>query len=102
MTERGRASRREEGAVGVAKERERDGGSKRACVIIRCERRLSIRLRSQNKRSGTRGQRTRRKTRAEEKRKKREGARLARGRDTRNIPRVEDEGKEEKEWLCRI
>lgn len=86
MTECGRASRREEGAVGVAGEREGDGDSKRACVIIRCERRLSIRLRSQNKRSGTRGQRTRRKKRAdEEKRKKKEKKPDQRGEETHEI-----------------
>lgn len=34
--------------------RRRRRRSERACVIIRCERRLSIRLGSQNKRSGTR------------------------------------------------
>lgn len=101
MTACGRTSRRED-AIGVAGEREGDGSSKRACVIIRCERRLSIRLRSRNKRSSTGGQMMWRKKRANEERKKRGRIRLARGRDTRNIARTEDEEKEEKEWPHRI
>lgn len=83
MTECRRTSRREEDAVGIAEEG--DGGSKRACVIIRCERRLSIRLRSQNKRSGTGGQRTRWKKQADEEKRKKEKESDQRGEETHEI-----------------